>query len=862
MAGIALHQLLPGAWRREPGRWLLSIGVIALGVALVTAIHTLNHSALTELDQAARQLGGDADLRIEAGRAGFSDEVFKSVVLTPGVQAASPVLEFEVEVVETPDELVKQSGSGGIASRASRSLRIIGMDVLRAARVQPGLVPRAMLGEEENRLAALDPQNVFLNEAALRRLGLNLQAGGALPELRLRLPGASGPAEVFRVAGTLGDSASNAALAAMDIAAAQHRFGLGERLTRIDIRRAPEMDEVLLAENLTRILPAETRLTTPEQGQARTAALSRGYRANLTVLALVALFTGGFMVFSVTALSVVRRRSELALLQVLGVTRKEVLRGLLREGLLAGAWGSALGIAAGLLLARGILALMAGDLGAGFFAGVAPVFHIDVPALLVIALTGLGAGTLGVWLPALEACSRPAARALKEGDEAVLMQAAPAPWIGCVLLGLALPLLLMPPVRGVPLGGYIAIALALFGTLALLPALLQALARKLRSPQALLPQLAWQQFAGMPGYAVSGLATVVVSFSLVAAMAIMVHSFRNSVDHWLGHVLAADVYLRAPGGLQAKLPEGLADRLCRQTQLARCERLRYHSLLLDPQQPPVTLIARTIDEHTLRALELAAPPPRNTANPVPRIWVSEAMVALHGAPRQGRYELPLGTARIPVEVVGVWRDYSRTWGALVMDRSEYSQLTGDTAVNDLAFTLAPGASVSEFARMLRSDAEAGRQEIAERSEIRRLSLALFDRTFAVTYALELAALLVGLTGIAAHFAALTVTRRREFGMLRHLGFTRAQLGRMLMLEGAVTGGAGALVGLVLGFGISLVLIHVVNRQSFHWGMELSLPWLPLLALTLLLIALAALGARQAGRAAMSREAVFAVKGDS
>jgi putative ABC transport system permease protein len=347
----------------------------------------------------------------------------------------------------------------------------------------------------------------------------------------------------------------------------------------------------------------------------------------------------------------------------------------------------------------------------------------------------------------------------------------------------------------------------------------------------------------------------------VSAMAIMVHSFRTSVDHWLGHVLAADVYLRAPGGLQAQLPDGLADRLCKQPGLARCERLRYHSLLLDPAQPPVTLIARTMDEHTFEALALPRVP-AGAQGPLPAVWVSEAMVALHAAPAQGEYSLPLGNRTVKVHVAGVWRDYSRTWGALVMARDDYQKLTGDAAVNDLAFNLADTQAAASFARQLRADHEASRQEIAERADIRRFSLALFDRTFAVTYALELAALLVGLVGIAAHFAALTVTRRREFGMLRHLGFTRTQLARMLMLEGAVTGAAGALVGLVLGFAISLVLIHVVNRQSFHWGMELALPWLPLLLLALLLVALAALGARLAGRAAMQNQAVLAVKGEA
>jgi putative ABC transport system permease protein len=830
-------ELLFGSLRTEPGRWSLSVAAIALGIALVTAIHTLNHSALAELDQAARVLSGTADLRVEAGRSGFDDSVYARVALTPGIAVASPMIEADTIVA-------------GV--KPTRALRVFGIDLFRVAWVQPSLIPK--LAENEDRLAALQPDLIFLNEPALKavdkKLGDNVVLTIATGE------------RSFRIAGTLPDGAGDIPLAVMDIAAVQQYFGQLGRLSRIDLRTVAGQDVASISAALAAQLPPGVHVSRPEQAAQRTNALSRGYRANLTVLALVALFTGGFLVFSMSALSVVKRRTELALLRVLGVTRRELIRRLLIEGVLVGSLGSLLGIALGLLLARAILRIFAANLGAGFFAGVTPALHLDLVVLAVIAIMGVAAGVFGVWVPAREAAHRPPARALKSGDDAVLMGAAPAPGWGLALILLAVPMLLLPPLRGIPLGGYIAIALLLFGTLALLPGLLGAAARRLPSPTQLLPQLSWQQVAAMPGFAVSGLATVIVSFSLVAAMAVMVHSFRVSLDQWLGGVLAADVYVRAPGGMTGNLPDSFADSVAALPDVKSVERLRFRSILLNPEEPSVTLIARDVNERTLEAMTVLARADSTAPPKLPHVWISEAFVARHGAKPGMTLQLPIGDENRSVWVAGIWRDYSRTWGAVIMDRPDYVQATGDQHVNDLALHLASGARPATVIANIRKLPGGERTEIAEATEIRKLSLNVFDRTFAITYALEAAALLVGFAGIAAHFAALAHARRKEFGVLRHLGFRCREIARLLAMEGATLGTLGAGVGLLLGFAISLILIHVVNRQSFHWGMALHTPWLALAVLSAGLILIAALAARLAGQAAMQKSAVLAVRADA
>ncbi|MCL4762857.1 MAG: ABC transporter permease, partial [Burkholderiales bacterium] len=224
--------------------------------------------------------------------------------------------------------------------------------------------------------------------------------------------------------------------------------------------------------------------------------------------------------------------------------------------------------------------------------------------------------------------------------------------------------------------------------------------------------------------------------------------------------------------------------------------------------------------------------------------------------------LPLAGREAAFVVAGVWRDYGRPQGAVQLDRGVYVALTGDRSVTNAALWLAPGADADAVRAAARAALPGGeRLDVARSGEIRRLSLAAFDRTFAITYALEFASMAIGLVGLSSAFGALVLARRREFGVLRHLGMTRAQVARMLATEGVTTAAIGVGAGLALGAAISVILIHVVNRQSFHWGMDVAVPWLQLAAFAAVVVALATLTAVASGRQAMGADVVRAVKED-
>ncbi len=819
---------------QHKGRLAVSVLAIALGVALGYAVQLINAVALNEFSQAVRSIAGEADLEIHGPRAGFDEMLYPRIARLPQVAVASPVLDANVELPGRQE-----------------ALRVLGVDVFRAALLQPALIGDA----RTDALELLRGDALFLSPAAAGWLGV--QAGD-------RLVVQVGLTEVsLRVAGLLRGNGRER-LGVMDIAATQRVLQRMGRINRLDLRALPGADLAALQARIQSELPPGLMVERAQAEAGRNAELSRSYRVNLNVLALVALFTGGFLVFSAQALSVVRRRAQLALLRVLGVTRGALLRLLLAEGALIGAVGAAIGLVAGYLMAAAVLERYGADLGAGQFRGLHPDLHAEAWASLLFFALGVLVAVAGSFTAALEAARAAPAQALKAGDEQTAFARLRPVWPGMVLIALGILCTVPGPVDGIPLFGYVAIALLLVGTLALMPRLASGAFGLLPRPRGAGAQLALAQLQGAPGQAAVSLAAIVASFSLMVAMAIMVASFRVSLDSWLDRVLPADLYLRTGlRGETAFLAPTEEARIARLPGVRRVEFLRIQKLLLQAARPPVTLLARSLPaDHPGRDLPLVGasllPPP----GAPPPLWASEAMVDLYGYGVGKMVELPLAGKQQRFTVAGIWRDYARQHGAVIIERERYAALSGDRNSNDAALYLDPGVSPAAIERAIRAALPGGvNLEFGEPGEIRARSLHIFDRTFAVTYALEAVAVLIGLFGLSSSFGALVLARSREFGMLRHVGMTRRQIGAMLAAEGALVSALGLALGLALGWVISLVLIHVVNRQSFHWSMELHSPWGLLALLAAALLFFATLTALASGRRALSVDVVRAVRED-
>ena len=843
--------LLLGEWRAHPVRAVVAILAIAIGVSLGFAIHLINAAAFNEFSTAVKSLSGQADVQVAGREALFDEAVYPWLAQRDGVAVASPVLEL-------------QAGVSGMSGKDGAPLHILALDVFRAGFISPDLIGAPAEGQPFD---TLSDDAIFLSPAALR--WLNLAQGD-----NLSLQAGTGSVSL-RVAGSLQRARAGQRIAVMDIGAAQWRFNKLGKLSRIDLklRQGVNRDafQAALARELEAQYPGRFQVGQPndEKQNSRNNNLSRAYRVNLTVLALVALFTGAFLVFSTQALSVIRRRSQFALLRVLGMERGTLLRQVLLEGASLGVVGAGLGIAAGYAMAAVALRFFGGDLGAGYFAGVQPQVQFTPVAAFVYFALGLGVALLGCAAPALEAARAAPAIALKSGSEEVVTTRLAKTWPALACLLLAGALTLLPPVFELPLFGYLSIALLLIGAIALMPQLAAVVFRALQaawlrtqtSLHAPVRSLTLARLANASGQAGIALGGVLSSFSLMVAMAIMVSSFRVSVDDWLLQILPADVYARTSASGTAALNPREQDAIRALPGLARVDFQRVRSLSLAAERPNVILLARPINlRDPGKSMVLVG-----DTLPVPAgqrpVWLSEAAADLYRHRPGERIALPLAGGLRQFFIAGIWRDYARSSGAIQMPLDDYRALTGDHDVSDAALWLAKDATGEQLQQRLKSLPFGASLEVSNPSAIRALSLQIFDRSFAVTYLLEAIAIMIGLFGVAATFSAQTLARAREFGMLRHVGVTKGQILSILALEGGALTALGIATGFVLGLLISFVLVFIVNPQSFHWTMQLHLPW-PLIATVAgALLTAAALTALIAGRQALSAGPIRAVRED-
>ncbi|WP_373800856.1 ABC transporter permease, partial [Delftia acidovorans] len=421
--------------RQHPWRTATALVAIMLGVALGFAVHVINQSALDEFSRAVRTVSGQPDLELRAMQGGLPESLYGRVAQQPQVSLAAPWIEA--------------TALAGTATPVQ--LRVLGGDALRLAPVAPALMPRLFDGG--GRLDLFAPDAVFLNATALEALGLTPeQARHTLLPWQL-----GGRAQTLRIAGTV--AASGPPLAVMDIGALQDSLQRWGQVDRIDVLLAEGATRESLLAELRRLpdWPAQALSSRPGDDQQRIAEMSRAYRVNLTVLALVALFTGAFLVFSVLALSVAQRAPQFALLAVLGLTPRQRLGLVLLESLLLGMVGSAAGIALGAGLAWLALHLLGGDLGGGYFAGVQPALQWSAGAALTFGLLGVAATVAGGWWPARQAMELPPAATLKGQGAGSERAARGLPAL--LLMAASVALAFVPPVAGIPLAAYAAVAL-------------------------------------------------------------------------------------------------------------------------------------------------------------------------------------------------------------------------------------------------------------------------------------------------------------------------------------------------------------------------------------------------------------------
>jgi putative ABC transport system permease protein len=614
-------------------------------------------------------------------------------------------------------------------------------------------------------------------------------------------------------------------LVVMDVGAAQRLFGMGDRLSRIDL-----VATTAEAEDLARVLPPGARIAAASEQSATVSQLTAAFQLNLRALSLLALLVGMFLIYNTVLFGVVERRGVLGTLRTLGVTPGQVFALVVAETAAASAVGAVLGLGLGWALAQGAVRLVTRTINDLYYVLSVAGAPLTAPAAIKGVLLGVGAGVIAALAPGLEAARVEPATVLRpstfEGRSRRLV-----PWVaaGGLLLAAAGALLLrsFPRSLDASFGGLFGIVVGL----ALLAPGSTVVLMRLAAPIAdaaagVLGRIAARTITRAAGRTGVAIAALMVAVSVTIGVSLMIASFRATVQNWLDLTLRADVYVAAPGpvGMRSSLvlSKDVPARVAAAPGVAEVETYRSVWVMSDVGEVHVgvTDSRRPRREALYR---FASGTPREVWEGVRggAVIVSEPFAYHHGVPaRDGRLVLTTDRGDRTFPVAGIFYDYATQEGTVLMAREVYDRYWDDRAVSSIAVYVEDGRPVREVADGLRRALAGSGVSVEENRALRALALRVFDRTFAVTEALRILAVVVAFIGVWAALMALLTERTRELATLQALGLTPGQLAGLTLLETGLMGAAAGLLALPTGTLLAVILVDVINVRSFGWTMRL------------------------------------------
>lgn len=800
-------------WRalaREKGRAALALLSVALGVSVFLAIRLANRAAVASFEGFTQGIGTGAELTVRADIGPLDEGELERLAPLRRELWLRPVLEGSF------------TRSGSMEAFQVLATDLVGLGAATPATTQASGMPG---------LDLLDPSAVLISQTLARAEGLRVTD----PIMGL----VDGREVTLHVAGLVPDPPNRPAiqrhLLVMDLPAAQALFRRPGQLDRLDLGWLPGHEGAALEATLAALLPPGWVAEAPEQRASSGRAMSGAFRLNLTVLSLVALAVGAYLLFQAFDATVNRRRETWALLQALGCPRRRILNLVLTEAALLGGAGSLLGILLGWAMAQGAVRGVARTLDALY--GASSANHADL--LGWEAAAAFLAGTLtclvAAWVPARRAAGTPPVQLLARGADTRPMRWGPAALAGLALLGAGLAVAFLPTLpQGTLWHAYLGSALVLFGgslaSLALLP-VLGAPGRLGRSGWGFRLSLRpLQRPTGRHGFACAALA---VAVGMTVGMGVMVRSFEATVQSWIGDNLKADLFV-APLGVAGassrhRIDAAAAQALAADPAVAALD--RYQQLRIFFRGQPTNLA--TGDFTVLGTRGHLAMIQGGTSEAVlgrihgdgldhPGAVASETFARRFGLRVGDTLDLPRGAFTHRVTLRGIYADFGNERGSLILDRPVFLTWFQDARAASLAIYLKPGEQAEAVAQRL-SRAWPTLQ-FRPNGDLRAQVQLIFNQTFAITYALEVIGLAVAMAGLVQSLAGLALARRGDIWTLRALGAGEGSITAVLLGEGLGVALAGCLGGLALGVLLSRILVLVLNPQAFGWTLNYRVPY--------------------------------------
>ncbi len=825
---------------------------VALGVAVMIAIRLANVSVTDTFQAAVDSVGGNTSLRIRGTAGRFDETLFADLGAIRKYGHLSPVIEAYAMLGERSSESERVNGFP-----RGELLHVLGVDVLLDFPLRDYEVLRVGDAKKQSARDALrlldDATSVILTEKFLRRHQLRVGDDVTLTF--------GSHAQQFRIRGVLLDRGPARTLdgnfALMDIAAAQlaaDRLGL---LDYVDVLLDPEFTAEEILPALQRELPDGLIAELPDAESGRADTMIAAFQFNLTALSAVALIVGLFLIYNTVAMSVAARRGEIGMLQAVGAGRRTILALFLSEALLLAVVGLAIGLPAGRLLGSAAVRATAQTVETFYIAAIAEssASSLQLTAVEVIVVSGIVVllALTAALVPAWEAASvHPVDAVRGSGARLSRRTLARLTAAGVFSLGVGWVLTLGEPIGGVPILGFSAeVALMLGGalltplTLRIVCAVVQQGSRGLWPSRRTEIRLAGSNLeAELPRVSVS-VAALGISLSMMIAIAVMVGSFRETVVYWLDSALSADLSIKPVMQTSAVSESSLSRRtinvVTRDPDVV--DTTWFGARQLPYQNRNIRLATTELQKTLERARLIFKTPPSERFQEdtsIANVLVSESFSLLFDAPAGVEIELPTPTGETAFRVAGVYYDYASNQGTVLMDADDYRKHFGANdpglTAQTLAVYLRPGAEIERVrSRILDRLGESEQVYCVTSREVRAEALKIFESTFAVTYALQFIAILVAGLGVASTLITLIYQRQKDIGLLSLIGATCKQVRRVIVFEAVMLGGVSQLVGIFVGLLLALVLIYVINVQSFGWTIQLHIPYQFIFQSTLLVL---------------------------
>ena len=854
-------------WRLAPVSSILLLLILSMGVAAFFSIRLANRAAVAGFQTLTDLITSESDGLITAPAGTLPDSVLAELrtVLDGAPVNLVPVLEGNAMRPRRDDNEKFGSRPG---------FHLLGLDLLALSNLAGQAGASGWGGSKKEsgkpgrqnvfQSALNDSLGVFISDALARSDGLKpgSELAVVVNEHAVRL-------HINGIIPTLPDRpAPPQDLLVMDLPALQRLTDKPGRLDRVEFVLEPGPKRSDQWRVIRRRIETANSATAPHwvigsSADRRVAAgtMTQAFRLNLTLLSLLALLVGLYLVFQGLDGAVVRRRHEISVLRSLGVTSRQIQAAWLAEAATTGLAGGLLGLGLGWLGAQVAVKFVGQTVNALYYANSVHSASFDFPEALVALLVAVAASTLAGWRPARLAAETPPAQIAARGgtSQAPAGKFLARPDLGCGLAVLGWLLTFPPPLRltgggRLSLAAYAAALCWLFAGGIFAGSLLAALGRFLQwlRLDSVPLRLAYSHLRAPGGRHRLAAAALVCAVGMTAGMAILVASFDTTMRGWIARTFQADLYISSDGAQTA-------------SSLSRISAATWHQVVANPAVSSANILqvmeinlggisTLLVGNHLGFFRDFAHPawmePPLDgqvflADHNSELALVSESFSDRFRLHRGDPVELPTPSGSRRVTIAGVFSDYGNERGSILVERQNFTNWFG----NELAVSLILSLKAGRDAETLRGELRAAHPGLGifTSGYLRGEALRIFRQTFALTYALELIGVVVAVAGLVFTLLSLLWERRADLATLRALGLRRNELAGAAALEGALTAAAGTGMGLFVSLALGWLLVHRVNKQTFGWTLQTDPPWVQLSLLALLVVASAAAAGGLAGR---------------